>query len=165
MIERLFVIRLKEYLNEQKLLEEIENDRKHSITRIKHYGEALKKFRFFLEDNKIHGSQDMGGVFWNSLPSNIEFEIDNINNKSCFIRGWGYGILNKKDDSYGNGAIAIKLEDLYKYFTNKSNKKRNEKIKILLNSLEIELKPISQGDKMVRRLKEIREILDFHLGD
>lgn len=133
-------------------------------------GEKLKGFKFkFEEGNGVGGWQDFFSVRWKSLPHDIEFEVDNVGNGSCFLRGWGYGILNKADDSYGNGAIAVRLQDLYKYFKNKPqpmsiDSKTYRRIRAHTEALKAEFRQLSGGYKMIKQLDEIYDILKIYQG-
>ena len=45
------------------------------------------------------------------IPHDVEFEVDKVASHGDFwLKGKGYGILNKNPSEYGNGSIAVKFD-------------------------------------------------------
>lgn len=72
----------------------------------------LNKFFKFPDDNNIPWGQDFC-CYRYDIPSGIKFELtDFINNERCTIIAYGYGIIGKDQNSYGNGAICVDINDI-----------------------------------------------------
>jgi len=92
----------------------------------------------FPEDNNIVYGQDFG--WFVGIPSNVDFEIESVEDNRIILIADDYGRLDKKD-KYGNGSICVYL---------RTKKDFGKDTKINTESL---------NDKLLIKFEEIAELL------